>query len=92
MLKTDNINKVRASKHSDDQAFRVWAKCPSYEEDPRPYKCVASFRFLTDALDYIAAAQDRGVTTWHQSPTSNRRYGPEDTRAVYKPETTNATS
>lgn len=66
-------------------AFRVWANDPSYMEDPNPWRVEAMFRFLTEALDYIAYCQDRESTVVFQSPCGCQRYTKDDPRAVWKP-------
>lgn len=74
------------SLSADEHAFRVWADYRVYMEDPNPWKCVATFRFLRDALDYIAGLQDRGEDCVFQSPADTRVVLATDRRVVYKPE------
>lgn len=75
---------TKTTSHSDAMSFVVWSRDTAYAEDPLPWKVAAAFRFLQEALDYIAYCQDRGSTVVFQSPASVRSYGPDDTRAVFK--------
>jgi hypothetical protein len=70
--------------HNLTLSYRIWARSPYYDEDVKPWKCVAAFMFLRDALDYIASLQDAGVSCVFQSPADCRSYLPSDQRAVYK--------
>ena len=56
----------RATDMDEDMAWRVWANQPSYDRDEQPWKCVASFRFLTECLAYIDTVRD--VEIIYQSP------------------------
>jgi len=69
-----------------EQAYRVWAKTHAYVEDPKPWKCVALFRFGQEALDYIAYCQDRGVDVVYQTPSDVRLIQATDKRVVYQAE------
>lgn len=65
-------------------AFRVWVDMPIYDGDPAPWKCVACFYFLQEALDYIAGLQDRWVDCVFQSPASVRPISATENRVVYR--------
>lgn len=71
---------------SDNQAFRVWGNAPVYQEDGKPWKCLAAFVYLLEALDYIAYCQDRGHDVVFQSPAEVKTIKAADRRVVYKPE------
>lgn len=77
---------IMTSHHNDEHAFRVWADYRVYQEDESPWKCIAMFRFLRDALDYIAGLQDRGEDCVFQSPADTRVVLATDRRVVYKSE------
>ena len=70
----------------DFQAFRVWVNQPLYTEDPKPWKCLAMFYFLSDCLDYIAGLQDISADCVFQSPADCRHVKATDRRVVYKPQ------
>ena len=76
----------RPSKHRWPQSYRVWANCPYYQEDAKPWKCMAAFVYLQECLDYIAYCQDRGHDVVFQSPADVRLIKATDRRVVYKPE------
>jgi hypothetical protein len=67
-------------------SFRVWSRHPAYVEDPKPWKCIAAFRFLLECLDYIAYCQDSGSDVVFQSPAEIKLIKATDRRVVYKPE------
>ena len=71
---------------SGEQSFRVWCHSPTFMEDPTPWRCVASFRFLQECLDYIAHLQDSGVDCVFQSPARTELVRHSDRRVVYVPE------
>lgn len=56
------------TSQSDDMPFCVWLHNAPYDEDPSPWKCVAVFRYLSEAIGYIASCQDRGIDVVFQSP------------------------
>ncbi len=64
--------------------FRVWMYNPTYLEDPRPWKCLAQFYFLTCCLDYIAGCQDANCDVVFQSPADVRTILHTDTRVVFQ--------
>ena len=66
--------------------FLVWAHSPAYMEDARPWKCVAAFHYLQEALDAIARYQDAGVDVVFQSPADCKAIKATDRRVVFKPE------
>ncbi len=69
-----------------DLCFRVWAHCPPYMEDLKPWKCIGAFRFLTDALEYMADRQDHGTDSVFQSPADCKPVLASESRVVWKPE------
>lgn len=80
-----NARKTQPTKRTtwnDQQSFRVWAEYRSFDEDPKPWKCVAMFDFLLDALDYIAIQQYRGATVVFQSPGDDCRVYSPDTKSA----------
>jgi hypothetical protein len=77
---------TKRSSRDEVQSFHVWALTPSYDEDPQPWKRVASFVFLRDCLDYISDLQDHGVNTVFQSPADCVPVKATDPRMVYKPD------
>ncbi len=85
--KTGIVRRVHAptvcTQMDEEQAFRVWTEYRSYDEDQCPWKCIALFYFLTDALDFIADLQDRGVNCVFQSPADCRHIKATDRRVVY---------
>ena len=70
--------------YDDPLRYRVWAQDQTYLEDVTPWKCVAMFSYLQEALDYIAYCQDMGAPCVFQSPADVRAYSPSDARAVFK--------
>ncbi len=72
----------RRSSLQDNTPWRIWCHHPSFAEDLRPWKMVAAFRFLMDALDYIAFIQDRGADCVYQNPTDCRTIKSTDRRMV----------
>jgi hypothetical protein len=64
------------SSWDDDHSFRVWAEYRVYDEDPLPWKCLASFKFLQECLDYIAYCNGRGSCVVFQSPAEVKEYKP----------------
>ena len=70
----------------DVLAFRVWSQNKAYEEDPAPWKCVAAFQFLGDALEYIAELQDNGVDCVFQSPAHTSPVLHTENRVVWRPQ------
>jgi len=68
----------------DHLSYRVWARDPVDQEDDSPWKCLGCFRFLQEALDYIAYCQDRGSDVVFQSPVYCRVIRATDRRVVYK--------
>lgn len=77
---------TKTSKQEDFHAFRVWAHSPTYQEDPKPWKCYAMFRYLEDCLDFIAGQQDAGCDVVFQSPAHTKTIRSTDRRVVYRPE------
>jgi hypothetical protein len=67
-------------------SFRVWGHEPAFTEDAKPWKCLAAFKYLQEALDYIAYCQDRGNDVIFQSPADCTPIKATDRRVVYKPE------
>ena len=72
------------SRWDDEQSYRVWAEYRSYLEDPKPWKLLAAFLFLQEALDYVAYAQDRGSDVIFQSPADCKLVRATDRRIVAK--------
>jgi hypothetical protein len=73
--------------HADDPlSYRCWMHSPSYAEDPKPWKCVAAFRGLTDALRWIAGCQDAGLDVVFQSPAECKLITAMEARAVFQQE------
>lgn len=67
--------------------YRVWVNQPYYTEDPTPWKCVAAFQYLQDALDWIAEnVQDAGRDCVFQSPADCCEIKATDRRVVWRPE------
>ena len=64
--------------------YLIWQERKSYLEDDRPWKCVAVFMFLPDALDFIAKCQDEGTAVCFQSPAESRLVTPDERRVVCK--------
>ena len=54
--------------HGSQFSFRIWANKPSYDEDHCPWKCVAMFYFLNEALEYVSDRQAEGCDVVFQSP------------------------
>jgi len=71
--------------YTEDLYYRVWGEDRVYLEDPKPWKCMACFRFLQECLDYIAYCQDRQVDVVFQSPADCKLVKHTDRRVVYKP-------
>lgn len=74
---------TRTTSTDSPLPFRVWAHQPIYLEDTRPWKCVAAFYYLTEALDYIACRQDNGVDVVFQSPAHTNLIRWTDRRVVF---------
>lgn len=81
-MKDRKTGPTAKTTYSNAQRYRVWWRHFNYDEDQTPWKCVAMFSFLQDALDYISASQDRGAVVVFQSPAGIQSYGPTDRRAV----------
>ncbi len=73
---------TRTTNLNHSMPWRIWVNWPAYTEDPHPWKMVASFHFLADALDYIASLQDRGGDCVYQNPTDCRDVLATDRRMV----------
>lgn len=69
----------------EEQPFRVWAHHLVYQEDTRPWKCMAAFYFLMECLEYVAYCQDQGVDVVFQSPAHTNPVLATDRRVVYQP-------
>jgi len=69
-----------------DLSYVVWSHHPAYLEDDKPWKVCAAFRFLQEALDYIAYVQDVGGDVVFQSPADVKEIKHTDRRVVYKPQ------
>lgn len=76
---------TKTSPRDAEMAFRVWGDNPSHTEDKFPWKCLAAFRFLQEALDYIAYCQDRGSDVVFQSPADCHMIKASDRRVCWKP-------
>lgn len=63
-----------ASRNNDPLSFRIWAPLPSFEGDQKPWKLVAAFNYLLEALDYIDSVNKRGASVVMQSPAECRYY------------------
>lgn len=50
-------------------SFRVWALAQVHTGDRKRYKCVAAFRYLQEALDYVSYCHSRETDVWFQTPT-----------------------
>jgi hypothetical protein len=70
----------------DTMCFRVWMHDPTFTEDERPWKCLATFKYLTCCLDYIADCQDKRVDVVFQSPADTRIVRHDETRVAWRPE------
>jgi hypothetical protein len=66
--------------------YRVWHHRPYYSEDPTPWKCVAAFQYLQEALDYIAYCQDAGSDVVFQTPCDCKAIKATDRSVKYRPE------
>ena len=64
----------------------MWGNDPAYLEDEKPWKVLATFRYLLECLDYIAYCQDRQHDVVFQSPADVRPIKHTDRRVVYRPE------
>lgn len=74
----------RPTRRDDAQAYRVWAMA---DNDFEGWVCGAQFRYLMEALDYMAYLWDRGTVYVYQSPTGCETVNPAtDRRPVFKPE------
>ena len=56
------------------QPFMVWGCSPHYLEDPNPWKCLAAFHYLTEALDYVGYCTGRGSEVYLQTDCDVTRY------------------
>ncbi len=72
----------RKTTLSTPAPWRIWCCAESYSEDPAPWKLVAGFHYLMDALEFIASLQDRGVDCVYQNPTDCRTVKSTDRRMV----------
>ena len=77
---------TKTTKPDEPQCYRVWADNPVYLEDQVPWKCLATFYYLTECLEYIAYCQDRGHNVVFQSPAHTSIVKSTDRRAIWKPD------
>lgn len=70
------------TKLHDNHPYRVWAKGPSYAEDTKPWKCSATFYYLSECLEYISDRQFECCDLVFQSPTGCRAISAADTNVV----------
>lgn len=56
------------------QSFCVWAHSPTTEEDETPWKCVAAFYYLQEALDYVGYCVGRGSDVYLQTDYDVKEY------------------
>jgi hypothetical protein len=50
--------------------YRVWHHRPYYSEDPTPWKCVAAFQYLQEALDYLSHIKKATDDIVFQTPSA----------------------
>jgi len=74
------------TKGGTELSFVVWSVTRAYDEDPGPWKPIAAFKYLQEALDYIAYVQDRGGDVVFQTPADVQEIKHTDRRVVYKPQ------
>ena len=85
-IKPKSEQPTEKTDRDDEQVFRVWANRPTYLEDQDAWKCLATFNYLTECLDYIAYCQDNGSDVLFQSPADCKVVKASERRVVYKPE------
>ncbi len=71
-------------------SFQVWAL--SGTEDTMPWHCIAAFKYLLEALDYVAYCQDRGSDVVFRTPCDVKTVKASGRRVVYKPDATNGSA
>lgn len=57
------------TSHADDMPYCVWMHNAPCDEDLLPWKCVAVFRYVSEALGYIACCQARCIDVVFHWPT-----------------------
>ena len=76
---------TETTQRGDHLSFVVWAHDPAFQEDTQPWKIIAAFRYLLEALDYIACCcQDRGHDVVFQTPADVKTIKASDRRVVCK--------
>jgi hypothetical protein len=66
-----------AEDNATYQEFLVWVHAPTFQEDETPYKCLAAFWYLQEALDYVRYCTGKGKECWLQTRVGVTHYGPE---------------